>query len=206
MAESVSTAQNKPELSTGQQDDSSMTSPVEALGNASESPKPDADCPKPADVSGSATVPDQIEEIQNPGSEAENLETEAEPFPLRAISLQYILKLLDEGQIEPSWTAQTVKEQFVIPQTTSSKTSFAAIASDKDAADANVFVSHAWAYKFSDLVSALKAWAAKNNRPADQLYLWLDLFSVNQHTSANVTQEWWSTVFKEGIRRTGEVQ
>ncbi len=72
-------------------------------------------------------------------------------------------------------------------------------------ADANVFVSHAWAYKFVDLLAAMQHWAAENKHDPASLFLWIDLFSVNQHISASTTQEWWSGVFRNGITATGRV-
>ena len=75
----------------------------------------------------------------------------------------------------------------------------------KDTARANVFVSHAWAYRLVDLLAAMEHWAATRNADPAALFLWIDLFSVNQHVSATMTQEWWSTAFVTGIRATGNV-
>jgi hypothetical protein len=56
-----------------------------------------------------------------------------------------------------------------------------------------------------DLLAAMEHWAATRNADPAALYLWIDLFSVNQHVSATMTQEWWSTAFVTGIRATGNV-
>lgn len=54
-------------------------------------------------------------------------------------------------------------------------------------------------------MAALVHWATSRSRDQATTYVWIDVLSVSQHLSLDVTQEWWSTVFAEGIRNTGEV-
>ena len=39
----------------------------------------------------------------------------------------------------------------------------------------------------------------------DSAWLWIDIFTVNQHVSEHRTREWWSTTFSETIRKIGSV-
>ena len=61
----------------------------------------------------------------------------------------------------------------------------------------NVFLSHAWLYRFPDVVEAINAFAA--SRPeGDQLFFWFDCFSIDEHATQALPQDWWSTAFKVG--------
>ena len=72
---------------------------------------------------------------------------------------------------------------------------------------AQVFVSHAWAYTFLDIVEALeyhfrnKSGNKKANNQA--IFLWFDVFSVNQHYSIDVDFHWWTTTFQKAIQEFG---
>jgi hypothetical protein len=61
------------------------------------------------------------------------------------------------------------------------------------------FVSHAWSYTFADVVDALEA-ALPTLENKDPCF-WFDCICVNQHTSATLSQEWWSTTFLGAIQR-----
>lgn len=60
---------------------------------------------------------------------------------------------------------------------------------------ASVFISHAWKYKFSDVVEALLYYFQGDY---DRI-IWFDLFSNNQHKAPNLTFEWWCNTFKTAI-------
>eukprot|EP01035_Chromulina_nebulosa_P026828 gene26828-35176_t len=62
---------------------------------------------------------------------------------------------------------------------------------------ASVFVSHAWANSFAELVGAIEAWSAKSNSRSEE-YFWIDSFITNQH-EAEKSIEWWTTLFKQSI-------
>ena len=69
-------------------------------------------------------------------------------------------------------------------------------------ATATVFTSHAWKYEFALLLASLDAFAAAQSSPAE-VYIWFDCVVVNQHASAALPQEWWSTAFAAGIQTIG---
>ena len=69
-------------------------------------------------------------------------------------------------------------------------------------ATATVFASHAWKYEFALLLASLDAFAAAQSSPAE-VYIWFDCVVVNQHASAALPQEWWSTAFAAGIQTIG---
>ena len=58
----------------------------------------------------------------------------------------------------------------------------------------NVFLSHAWSYRFVDVVNALDSFPHKGQ----QLFFWFDCFSIDEHATQAMPQDWWSTAFKVG--------
>lgn len=163
---------------------------------------------KPLQSGGVADLASQVDGLEltpSCGSDREPVRPSGPPFPIRALSLACLLQLRDGGKIGEDWVAEDVKQRLVLEATKDRKVAFVESLPAPDVSDANVFVSHAWAYKFSSLAAALEHWAKKRGRNASETFVWIDLFSVNQHVSMNMTQEWWSTVFAEGIRKTGEV-
>jgi len=70
-------------------------------------------------------------------------------------------------------------------------------------AKATHFVSHAWRYVFSLFVEALHHWVETSGADQDETYFWVDAFVVNQHQSANLPQEWWSTRFMHAVGDMG---
>ncbi len=64
---------------------------------------------------------------------------------------------------------------------------------------AQVFISHAWAYKFLDVVDAL-FFHFKNKQ---NIFIWFDLFSVNQHQTQYRDFQWWTTTFQQSISEIG---
>jgi len=69
-----------------------------------------------------------------------------------------------------------------------------------DIGRAEVFISHAWKYKFLDVVSALKN--VLNDTP--NIYIWFDVFCNDQHNAPNRDFQWWSTTFKCAIKELGK--
>ena len=64
---------------------------------------------------------------------------------------------------------------------------------------AEVFISHAWSYRFLDVIDALN----NHFRDKPDIIIWFDNFSVNQHEVENFDFNWWSTVFKNAIKDFG---
>jgi tetratricopeptide (TPR) repeat protein len=66
-----------------------------------------------------------------------------------------------------------------------------------------IFFSHAWLFKFRGVISALRAYV--DALPPDQPtpFFWFDTFSVDEHSTQVLPQEWWATTFQEAIRMIG---
>tara|TARA_A100001015_G_scaffold320042_1_gene445009 strand:+ start:1376 stop:4126 length:2751 start_codon:yes stop_codon:yes gene_type:complete len=65
----------------------------------------------------------------------------------------------------------------------------------------NVFISHAWKYKFVDVINALK----HHFEGETGIIIWFDLFSNNQIKAPNLPFDWWQNTFMEAIKRLGRV-
>lgn len=70
-------------------------------------------------------------------------------------------------------------------------------------ASATVFVSHAWRYNCSELLSAILDHAANSE---DYEYYWFDLVCNDQHDAPTMPHSWWSATFKEAILSMKEVR
>jgi len=70
---------------------------------------------------------------------------------------------------------------------------------------ANYFCSHAWRYKFKNVVNALEMFCKNKDCDPGKTYIWFDLFMNNQHKAPNLTYKWWSETFLEAIRSFGKV-
>lgn len=64
---------------------------------------------------------------------------------------------------------------------------------------ATIFISHAWRYKFLDVFDALMEYFEDQHIDFDKEFIWFDLFSNNQHTTATLDFEWWSSTFRSVI-------
>ncbi|KAJ3409846.1 Kinesin light chain 3 [Chytriomyces hyalinus] len=72
---------------------------------------------------------------------------------------------------------------------------------DDVTADAEWFISHAWKYKFLDVVDALQEffiWERKMD--PDSVIIWFDLFSNSQHDTATKPFTFWTDVFMGAIK------
>ena len=82
-------------------------------------------------------------------------------------------------------------------------------------ARATVFLSHAWGNSFEDMIDAAEAHLGAE---ADTAFVWIDIFTVNQHNETCAQygcacgsrrqlrpQEWWSGTFKDAIASFGRM-
>eukprot|EP00808_Paulinella_micropora_P012425 g50210.t1 len=70
-------------------------------------------------------------------------------------------------------------------------------------ATATVFLSHAWKYSFKNVVEAITAhWPDKGDLRS-RTFLWFDIFTVNQHETAKVDQNFWFNAFRENVKDIG---
>ena len=88
---------------------------------------------------------------------------------------------------------------IVKPATEHVRTSYVELLKSTEPAEvksATAFVSHAWKYIFVNVVDAL-------SRLSEDTFVWFDVFTVNQHASAQVPPDWWFTTFKEAVASIG---
>jgi tetratricopeptide (TPR) repeat protein len=72
-------------------------------------------------------------------------------------------------------------------------------------AEANVFISHAWKYKFLDVMEAVELFVKHEGRRADETVIWFDMYSNSQHQTGDRPFEWWRGVFINAIKKLGMV-
>jgi hypothetical protein len=91
-----------------------------------------------------------------------------------------------QGQLS-GLSTRLVRDGFIIPATAHTKRAYSDLY-PRMFGKANVFVSHAWLYKFKeDLVAALEAWVnSQDQSPAGGWFFWIDIFVVNQHHQVQV--------------------
>jgi len=121
-------------------------------------------------------------------------------FPTIGIKLSLMRRLANELGADGTTTDLCVKIALV--KTSERKCSLADLLKEQfpnELGEATHFVSHAWAYKFADVVDALEA-AMPTLGDADPFF-WFDCICVNQHASPALSHEWWSTTFLQSIKR-----
>ena len=64
----------------------------------------------------------------------------------------------------------------------------------------NVFVSHAWSYKFIDVVQALCEFAESLPEP---VFFWFDCLCIDEHATQVLGPDFWDTTFKASIAKIG---
>jgi len=122
--------------------------------------------------------------------------------------LQFLAKRAkdERGASDPLKTRDVCKK-IVEPMTKAQRCSFADLIvtgelkglDETDVGDATHFCSHAWGDTFESFISALESRPdlSVNDR------LWVDIAVVNQHTNTTRGFDWWSTTFKESVRKIG---
>ena len=103
-------------------------------------------------------------------------------------------------------TTEQVVKNFIKPATEQSKLSYVQLLMSEGAGHfvgtADWFYSHAWQFRFLDLVLAAKLFfEGKGQDPI----LWLDMFSISQHKSEGRSFEWWNIAFLSSIGSVGNV-
>ena len=129
-------------------------------------------------------------------------------FPMDGIPVNFLQEFINENGGDAAFeglTTDDVKERFVVPKTLATQLSMCAQL--KQEGDARVetatwFVSHAWRYKFLDLVQALEHFFADKGVST---VIWLDVLSISQHSTFSRAPEWWQQTFCTAIGRMGRV-
>ncbi|GFH55521.1 TPR-like protein [Chaetoceros tenuissimus] len=136
------------------------------------------------------------------------------PFPKNGIKLSYLLNdfVVECGGREAleGLTTTEVCDNFVKPATKDYELSYCDMILEKAKKPdtftldgvvkrATVFISHAWKYKFLDVLSALE----DHFKDEPDKIVWFDLVSNNQHKGPELPYEWWATTFKDAIEQLG---
>jgi uncharacterized protein (DUF2267 family) len=133
------------------------------------------------------------------------------PFPKHGIRLSHLQALLESkdffGGREKmrGLTTTEVCEQIVKPLTLTSKTSLCEYLQQINhaafAKESTVFISHAWKYLFLDVMDAVIEHFQQQQISFDDVVIWFDLFSNNQHQAVSLDFTWWSTTFFSAIEQ-----
>jgi hypothetical protein len=130
----------------------------------------------------------------------------ATEFPKGSVSVQWLSEFVRShgGQLAHKTTAE-VSEQHLKPNTKAKQCAYIRLAEERTADGhpsvgiATFFVSHAWQYKFLDLAEVIIEWGQTVPTPT---YVWLDIFSVNQHAPEQ-PPEWWDSTFRTAVGELG---
>jgi hypothetical protein len=127
------------------------------------------------------------------------------PFPKAGITVSFLEEfVLQHGgrtRFDGLNTTQ-VCEQILKPVTFTTQASYCEYMETQNHPKvglATVFVSHAWLFKFLDVVNALQY----HFRHSMETIVWFDLFSNNQHQAVNLDFDWWCGTFMSAIREFG---
>lgn len=126
-------------------------------------------------------------------------------FPKLGVKLSFIdefIEFCDGKSRFEDLTTTDVCENFVKPITNDAKCSFCELLEHSNhpaVGIASIFVSHAWQYKFLEVIEALKYHFRDNM----DTVVWFDLFSNNQHKAISLNFEWWSGTFRSAIAQFG---
>jgi len=131
----------------------------------------------------------------------------ADAFPIDGAPFPFLREFIDANGGDAAFqglTTDDVKDRFIVPKTQATQLSLCA--QMKQEGDARIqpatwFVSHAWRYKFLDLVKALEAFFADKG----VVIIWLDLFSTSQHSTFSKPPEWWQQTFVTAIGQMGQM-
>jgi tetratricopeptide (TPR) repeat protein len=73
--------------------------------------------------------------------------------------------------------------------------------------EANWFITHAWDYKFLDVMEAIELFfqVEYGSDRMNEAVIWFDLFSVTQHGMGSQPFEWWTTVVRNAVKTIGNM-
>jgi tetratricopeptide (TPR) repeat protein len=143
-------------------------------------------------------------------------------FPKTGISLLLLQRIRDYClSLNNEWTTDDVCKNLILSWTKDEKCSFITFLERHHQVTphpllnvtypqvchptAHIFISHAWKYKFVDVVAALETYFETNsdNHTSDNTFLWFDLVVNDQWGAVILPQIWWKTVFMEAIESIG---
>jgi len=127
------------------------------------------------------------------------------------VSVTYLVNFA-KTVVDPHWTTTDVCVKHVLPETKDEGKAYYELIKDetdeqgnKVVGEADYFCSHAWRYKFVNVVNALEVFCKNKRLLPEETYIWFDLFINNQQKAPNLSYKWWCGRFKEAIRSFGKV-
>eukprot|EP01048_Picozoa_sp_COSAG05_P009490 COSAG05_NODE_784_length_7362_cov_36.913810_1_plen_741_part_00 len=66
-----------------------------------------------------------------------------------------------------------------------------------------LFLSHAWVFKFRNVVTALRHFVCRLPASSPPQFVWFDCFSIDEHATQCMPQDWWGSTFREAIALIG---
>jgi tetratricopeptide (TPR) repeat protein len=66
-----------------------------------------------------------------------------------------------------------------------------------------VFFSHAWMFRFTSVVAAMRAYEETQPVGSPTVFFWFDCFSIDEHATQAFPPAWWDTTFLDAIRLIG---
>jgi alpha-tubulin suppressor-like RCC1 family protein len=123
-------------------------------------------------------------------------------IPIYGISLKHLCDL----QFPPGWTTAQVAQQWFALETKEYKCSYVEKlmmfpwTSHLVKSKADVFISHAWRGNWQDLLDAI----ITPTLDSKDVFVWLDICVINQHTKSSVDESWWFDAFSTALRKIGK--
>ena len=109
-------------------------------------------------------------------------------------------------------TTDDMCKSFIVPLTAPTVVSYCDYLTAENSqcefiGQATIFISHAWKYKFLDVIDAISTYINENQYNSASSFIWFDLFTNNQNgkVTASLPFEWWSGTFLNAIKIIGRV-
>ena len=119
-------------------------------------------------------------------------------IPRNGVTIRFLQQIL--GRVKPEMSSSNVCHGLVKPDTANSKVPYTHMLETEKRADyhgnsfvgpATHFVSYCQDEPFDQLVSALDVFVNLSGSNPGKVFFWLDIFSLNQHTSSvSITHDW----------------
>ncbi|TPX72044.1 hypothetical protein CcCBS67573_g05954 [Chytriomyces confervae] len=138
---------------------------------------------------------------------------------IKGVHLSYMNQLIETWTVEAleGKTTAEVNIEFVMPRTIEQGRSLCDqlsrsenVLESEAVGDSEWFISHAWSYKFLDVVEAINLFFQSYKGKGKLLHeedpvIWFDLFSNSQHATGERPFEWWKTTFMSAIKEMKNV-
>jgi hypothetical protein len=120
------------------------------------------------------------------------------------VKLQFLISWSKKQNFTSSLTTREVCQNFIKPSTQATQLSYCEqlLLSEDTAVFVGyptAFISHAWDHRFLEVLEALTSYFADE----EDVIIWFDIFSNNQHKTASLEFEWWCETFKNAILSFG---